>query len=150
MSWLDQCLSSLYLKALTVSVSTSPHHLVNYSRYWLLDHNMIITLLLVLLLPTEAQIRWRAISHNRATSIFDNISRLHDTNRIYNRLYRVNKHPIGCQTVTGLTTLLPLFVQPGWTNSHCSFNRLSNRVVQTVWQPAVYTIQPVVYPVCIV
>jgi len=27
--------------------------------------------------------------------------------------------------------------QPCWTNSHCSFNRLSNRVVQPVWQPAV-------------
>jgi len=36
--------------------------------------------------------------------------------------------------------------QPCWTNS-CSFNRLSNRVVQPVWQPAVYTIQPVVKPV---
>jgi len=34
--------------------------------------------------------------------------------------------------------------QPCWTNNHCSFNRLSNRVVQPVWQPAVYTIQPVV------
>jgi len=51
---------------------------------------------------------------------------------------------------TGLTTVLneqPPFVQPGWTNSHCSFNRLSNRVVQQVWQLAVYTIQPVVKPV---
>ena len=28
----------------------------------------------------------------------------------------------------------------------CSFNRLSNRVVQPVWQPAVYTIQPFVKP----
>jgi len=36
--------------------------------------------------------------------------------------------------------------QPCWTNN-CSFNRLSNRVVQPVWQPAVYTIQPVVKPV---
>ena len=34
----------------------------------------------------------------------------------------------GCQS--GLTTLLheqPLFVQPGWMNSHCSFNTFSNR-----------------------
>jgi len=31
-------------------------------------------------------------------------------------------------------------------NSHCSFNRLSNRVVQPFWQPAVYTIQPVLKP----
>ena len=57
----------------------------------------------------------------------------------------------GCQTC--FTTVLneqPLFVQPvvkpgfttGWTNSHCWFNRLSNRIVQPVWQPAVYTIQP--------
>jgi len=53
------------------------------------------------------------------------IPRLHDTT---NRLYRVNKHPTGCQF---------------W---HCSFNRLSNRVVQPPWQPAVYTIQPVVKP----
>jgi len=37
--------------------------------------------------------------------------------------------------------------QTCWTNSHCSFNRLSNRVVQPVWQPAVYTIQPAVKPV---
>jgi len=34
--------------------------------------------------------------------------------------------------------------QPCWTNSHCSFSRLSNRVVQ----PAVYTIQPFVKLVC--
>jgi len=89
-------------------------------------------------------------------------------NRFDNRLYHVNKHPTGCQThcQTGLTTVFseqPLFVQPVvktgrttgltntvwqpcWTNSHCSFNRLWNRVVQLVWQPAVYryTIQPVV------
>jgi len=26
-------------------------------------------------------------------------------------------------------------IQPGWTNSHCSFNRLSYQVVQPVWQP---------------
>ena len=39
-----------------------------------------------------------------------------------------------CQS--GLTTML--------TNSHCSFNRLSKRVVQPVWQLAVYMIQPVV------
>jgi len=48
---------------------------------------------------------------------------------------------------TGLTTVLneqPLFVQPCWTNSHCSFNRSSNWVVQPVWQPPVYMIQPVV------
>jgi len=39
-------------------------------------------------------------------------------------------------------------IQPCWTNSHCSFNRLSNLVVQPVWQPvwqpSVYTIQLVV------
>jgi len=67
-------------------------------------------------------------------------------NRFDNRLYRVNKHPTSCQTgcqtdlTTGLTTVLneqPLFVQQSWTNSHCSFNRLSNWVVQPVWQPAV-------------
>jgi len=43
-------------------------------------------------------------------------------------------------------TIRPVW-QPCWTNSHCSFNRLSNRVVQPFWQPAVYTIQPVVKPV---
>jgi len=75
------------------------------------------------------------------------------SNRFNNWLYRVNKHPTCCQT--GLTTgwmfvytIQPVPVwQPCWTNSHCSFNRLSNRVVQPVWQPAVYTIQPVVKPV---
>jgi len=64
-------------------------------------------------------------------------------NRFDNRLYRVNKHSTGCQTglTTGLTTVLNL-------NEHyCSFNRLSNRVVQPVWQPAVYTIQPFVKPI---
>jgi len=69
------------------------------------------------------------------------------------------------QTSNGLTTVLnqqPLFVQPVvkpgctsgltntvqqpcWTNS-CSFNQLSNWVVQPVWQLLVYTIQPVVKP----
>jgi len=37
---------------------------------------------------------------------------------------------------TGLTTVLneqPLFVQLCWTNSHCSFNRSWNRVVQPVY-----------------
>jgi len=81
-------------------------------------------------------------------------------NRFDNRLYRVNKHPTGCQTgcQTVLTTGLneqtvrstwlsdrlhnPVW-HPCWTNS-CSFNRLSRRVVQPVWQPAVYTIQPFV------
>jgi len=79
--------------------------------------------------------------------------RLH--NRFDNRLYRVNKHPTGCQAScqTGLTTgwMFVCMIQPVWqpcrTNSHCSFNRLSNRVVQPVWQPAVYTIQPAVKPV---
>jgi len=68
------------------------------------------------------------------------IPRLHDTT--------------GCQSAltTGLTTVLkeqPLFVQRCWTNSRCLFNRLSNRVVQPIWQPAVYTIQPVVKRVCL-
>jgi len=74
-------------------------------------------------------------SYDSAAKFAIVIPRLHDTT--------------GCQT--GLTTALneqPLFVQPCWTNSHCSFNRLSNRVVQQVWQrvwqPAVYTIQLVV------
>ena len=60
-------------------------------------------------------------------------------NRFDNRLYRVNKHPAGCQTgfqtglTTGLTTVLneqPLFVQ---------------RIVKS--GVAVYTIQPVIKPV---
>ena len=72
-------------------------------------------------------------------------------NRFDNRLYRVNKHSTGCQfgCQTGLTTvfyeqhcsfkpvvkprcttgLTNTVWQPCWTNSHCSFNRLSNRVV---------------------
>ena len=93
---------------------------------------------------------------------------LHDTtgcqirlyNRFDNRLYRVNKHPTGCQLSNGfgnrfdkhgLTTgwmfvymIQPVVKpvvkrvwqpvwQPCWMNS-CSFNRLSNRVVQPVWQ----------------
>jgi len=61
-------------------------------------------------------------------------------NRFDNRLYRVNKHPTGCQN-----GCQPVW-QPCWTNSHCSFNRLSNRVVQPVWQLAVYKIQLVVKP----
>ena len=48
------------------------------------------------------------------------------SNQFDNRLYRVNKHSTGCQTglTTGLTTVL--------NEQHCSFNRLSNRVVQLV------------------
>ena len=71
------------------------------------------------------------------------------TNRLYsrldNRLYRVNKHPTGCQIFVK-PIVKPVWQpvwQRCWTNS-CSFNRLSNRVVQPVWQSAVYTIQPVV------
>ena len=62
------------------------------------------------------------------------------SNRLWKRLsHRFDKH--------GLTTVLNNAVwQPCWMNS-CSFNQLSNRVVQPVWQPAVYTIQPVVNPV---
>ena len=62
------------------------------------------------------------------------------------RLYRVNKHPTGCQTGLyirfdkhGLTT--------GWMNSAVRSTRLSNRLYNPVWQPAVYTIQPFVKPV---
>jgi len=58
------------------------------------------------------------------------ISRLHDAT--------------GCQTgcTTGLTTVLneqPLFVQPGWTSSHCSCNRLCRvyKHLQAVWQQVV-------------
>jgi len=67
----------------------------------------------------------RSILNNRHTSRcyfntpFTRYSRLY--NRFDNRLYRVNKHPTGCQSgcqkglTTGLTTMLneqPLFVQP--------------------------------------
>ena len=67
----------------------------------------------------------RSILNNRHTSRcyfntpFTRYSRLY--NRFDNRLYRVNKHPTGCQSgcqkglTTGLTTVLnerPLFVQP--------------------------------------
>jgi len=59
----------------------------------------------------------------------------------------LNEQPLYVQrTATVRSTVLneqPLFVQPCWTNSHCSFNQLSNQVVhdravcQTspVWQP---------------
>jgi len=50
------------------------------------------------------------------------------------------------QTFNQFDNRAELFVQLCWTNSHCSFNRLSNRVVQSVWQPTVYTIQPFVKP----
>jgi len=57
-------------------------------------------------------------------------------------------HDAGCQTGLYLYNRFDKPVQPVWqtgcTKSHCSFNRLSNRVVQPVWQPAAYTIQPVV------
>jgi len=70
-------------------------------------------------------------------------------NRFDNRLYGVNKHPCQpCWTNShcSFNRLSNPAWQPCWTNS-CSFNRLSNQVVQPVWQPAVYTIQPVVNPV---
>jgi len=75
-----------------------------------------------------------------------------------NRILNPNSILIGSAIFAGLTTVIPLFTrynrlsagcqtwQPCWTNS-CSFNRMSNRVVQPGWQPAVYTIQPVVKPV---
>jgi len=59
-------------------------------------------------------------------------------NRFDNRLYRVNKHPTGCQTgcqsglTTGLTTVLneqPLFVQPV---DNGVVQPVDNRVVQPV------------------
>ena len=68
--------------------------------------------------------------------------------RFDNRLYRVNKHPTGCQTgcQTGLTTVLneQLFVQHGCETG--LYNRFDNRlytrysgfvkpVVKQVWQP---------------
>ena len=92
-------------------------------------------------------------------------------NRFDNRLYRVNKHPTGCQTLwtTGLTTVLnehSLFVQQCWTNTHCSFNRLYTGLttgciydragcqtggqtrLTTGWMfVSLYTMQPVVKPV---
>ena len=54
-------------------------------------------------------------------------------NRFDNRLYRVNKHP------TGLTAVL--------NERTVRSTRLSNRLYNPVWQPAVYTIQPFVKPV---
>jgi len=54
---------------------------------------------------------------------------------------------------TRLTTgwMFVYMIQPVVTTvlneQHCSFNRLSNRVVQPVCQPAVYTTQPFVKPV---
>jgi len=78
------------------------------------------------------------------------------SNQLSNRLTTVFNEQLFVQPVvkphctTGLTTVLneqPLSVQPCWMNSHRSFNRLSNWVVQPAWQPAVYTIQPVVNPV---
>jgi len=58
-------------------------------------------------------------------------------NRFDNRLYRVNKHPTGCQTgcqnrFDNRVERTALFVQPVVKPS-CT----------PVWQPAVYTIQPV-------
>jgi len=76
-------------------------------------------------------------------------------NRFDNRLYRVNKHPTGCQTAltTGwmfVYTIQPVVKriwQPVERTATVRSTRLSHRVVQPVWQPAVYTIQPVVKPV---
>jgi len=55
-------------------------------------------------------------------------------NRFDNRLYRVNKHPTGCQMV----------VKTVWQPVECLYTRyswLSNWLYNPVWQPAVYTIQ---------
>ena len=68
--------------------------------------------------------------------------------QLYNRFdNRDERTAIVRSTVLNEQPRQPLFVQPGWTNTHCSFNRLSNRVVQPVWQLAAHTIQPVVKPV---
>jgi len=55
---------------------------------------------------------WAASLSNTPCTRYSRLS-----NRLYNRLYRVNKHPTGCQSgyQTGLTTVLneqPLFIQP--------------------------------------
>ena len=56
---------------------------------------------------------------------------------------------VGCIVQTNIQPVVKPVSQPCWTNSHCSFNRLSNcnRVVQPFWQPVVYMMQPFVKPV---
>jgi len=81
------------------------------------------------------------------------------SNRLYswsdNRLYRVNKHPTGCQTrfdnrfdnrVERTATVHSTGCHTRFDNrvERTVFNRLSSRVVQPVRQQVVYTIQPVV------
>ena len=61
------------------------------------------------------------------------------SNRIDNRLDVCLHDTAGCQT--GLYNRFDIRVE------RIRSTRLSNRVVQLVWQPAVYTIQPVVKPV---
>jgi len=93
-----------------------------------------------LLITYLIEVGFSRITQANRNTLFTRYSRL--SNRLYNRfdnrLYRVNKHPTGLSNrlsnpvvvKPGLTTVLneqPLFVQPGWTNSYCSFNRLSIR-----------------------
>jgi len=65
---------------------------------------------------TGCQSVWPVVS---CTQTFNRLSNRYD-NRFDNRLYRVKP-------------VVKPVVQPCWTNIHCSFNRLSNRVVQPVW-----------------
>jgi len=61
--------------------------------------------------------------------------------RLYNRFDNTGL-TTGCIVLTNIQPVVKPVVkrvwqpvwQPCWTNSHCSFNRLSNRVVQPVWQ----------------
>ena len=74
------------------------------------------------------------------------------SNRLYNRfdnwLYRVNRHPTGCQMDVCLHDTADLTTVLTWTNSHCSFNRVVKPGCTTIWQPAVYIIQPVCQTGC--
>ena len=80
------------------------------------------------------------------------IPHLHDAagcqTGLYNWFWNPNVQPLFVQPVDkpGLTNPVSLC----WTNSHCSFSRLSNRLsngLATGWM-FVYTIQPIVKPVC--
>jgi len=120
----SSCTSALYVE---------PRPTIAYCRYTKQHHKQPllpweVTALQETLINVDCLVSTWRCWHDCKTP-FTRYSRL--SNRL--RLYRVNKHPTGCQ--------------PCWTNSHCSFNRLPNRLVQRVWQPAVHTIQPVVKPV---
>jgi len=90
---------------------------------------------------TRRQINWYTVHFVKPRLHYYNRLSVRLYNRFDNRLYRVNKHPTGCQTVvkrvcqTGLTTGLTTVLNEQTVRS----TQLSKRLYNPVWQPGLTT-----------